>query len=83
MKGMTKSNSTGETINIKNHTTGTLESIVSAAPLGTNLGLYHFLWMLLRGEFLVSRGAVFPALQSLGLETDEVRRSWTAMRYRS
>lgn len=37
--------------------------------------------MLLRGELLESRGAVFPALQSLGLDEDEVRRSWAAMRY--
>lgn len=37
--------------------------------------------MLLRGELLESRGAVFPALQALGLEADEVRRSWAAMRY--
>ena len=39
--------------------------------------------MLLRGELLESRGAVFPALQSLGLDADEVRRSWAAMRYGS
>jgi len=39
--------------------------------------------MLLRGELLASRGAIFPALSSLGLENDEVRRSWAAMRYGS
>jgi len=58
-----------------------LEDLVEALPIGTNLGLYHFLWMLLRGELLASRGAIFPALSSLGLETAEVRRSWAAMRY--
>lgn len=39
--------------------------------------------MLIRGELLASRGAVFPALFSLGLDNGEVRRSWAAMRYGS
>ncbi len=39
--------------------------------------------MRLRGELLASRGAIFPALSSLGLEATEVRRSWAAMRYGS
>lgn len=60
-----------------------MEDLVEALPIGTNLGLYNFLWMLLRGELLASRGAVFPALSSLGLEDAEVRHSWAAMHYGS
>ena len=60
-----------------------MEELVEALPIGTNLGLYNFLWMLLRGELLASRGAIFPALSSLGLESSAVRRSWAAMRYGS
>lgn len=39
--------------------------------------------MLLRGNLLASRGAIFPALSSLGLEDAQVRRSWASMRYGS
>ncbi len=60
-----------------------MTGLVESLPIGTNLGLYHFLWMLLRGELLASRGAIFPALASLGLEDSAVRRSWAAMRYGS
>jgi hypothetical protein len=60
-----------------------LEELVAPLPIGTNLGIYNFLWMLLRGELLASRGAIFPALSALGLEDAEVRRSWAAMRYGS
>lgn len=49
--------------------------------MGTNLGIYQFLWMLVSGALLASRGAVFPALQSLGLGPAEVRRAWAAFRY--
>ena len=60
-----------------------MEELVAPLPIGTNLGIYNFLWMLLRGELLASRGAIFPALSALGLEDAEVRRSWAAMRYGS
>ena len=49
--------------------------------MGTNLGIYRFLWMLVSGALLTSRGAIFPALQSLGLEPAAVRRAWAAFRY--
>lgn len=39
--------------------------------------------MLLSGKLLSSRGAIFPALLSVGLTDEEVRRSWAAMRYGS
>lgn len=37
--------------------------------------------MLVSGALLSSRGALFPALQSIGLKAAEVRRSWVAFRY--
>ncbi|MFC1879491.1 hypothetical protein ACFLZW_06215 [Chloroflexota bacterium] len=73
----------GETINIKNHTTGTLAAIVEKQPIGTNLALYQFLWMLVSGALHDSRGALFPALKPIGLSDEEVRRAWSGMRYGS
>jgi hypothetical protein len=37
--------------------------------------------MLVSGALHDSRGAMFPALHSLGLQDEEVRRAWAAMRY--
>lgn len=37
--------------------------------------------MLVSGALHDSRGALFPALKSIGLKDDEVRRAWAAMRY--
>ena len=37
--------------------------------------------MLVSGALHDSRGAMFPALKSIGLQDDEVRRAWAAMRY--
>jgi len=37
--------------------------------------------MLVSGALLSSRGALFPALQSVGLKETEVRRAWAAFRY--
>jgi len=54
---------------------------VKDLPIGTNLALYQFLWMLVSGALLSSRGALFPALQAIGLKKAEVRRSWAAFRY--
>jgi hypothetical protein len=55
-----------------------LAQLVEALPLGTNLGLLHFLWMLVSGNLLESRGAIFPALQRMGLNEAESRRAWAA-----
>jgi len=63
------------------YTTQTLAAIVESLPIGTNLALYQFLWMLVSGALLASRGALFPALQSMGLGAAEVRRTWAAFRY--
>jgi len=37
--------------------------------------------MLVSGALLSSRGALFPALQSIGLNEAEIRRAWAAFRY--
>jgi hypothetical protein len=55
--------------------------VVDGVPLGTNLGLFHLLWMLLSGRLLQSRGAVIPGLAALGLAADAVRRCWAALAY--
>jgi hypothetical protein len=60
-----------------------LEAVVEKLPIGTNLALYQFLWMLISGALHNSRGAMFPALKSIGLTDKEVRRAWAAMRYGS
>jgi hypothetical protein len=56
-------------------------TVTEGLPIGTNLALLHFLWMQLSGALLPSRGALFPALQAIGLEPAEVRRAWAAFRF--
>src|SRR5215831_15609153 len=58
-----------------------LSRIVQHVPVGTNLGLFHVLWMLLSGRLLLSRGAVIPGLAALGLAAEAVRRAWAALAY--
>lgn len=58
-----------------------LSRVVQRVPLGTNLGLFHCLWMLLSGRLLLSRGAVIPGLAALGLADEAVRRAWAALAY--
>jgi len=53
-------------------------AITQSLPIGTNLALLHFLWMQLSGALLPSRGALFPALQAIGLSPAAVRRAWAA-----
>ena len=55
-----------------------LAQLVEALPIGTNLGMRHFLWALVSGNLLESRGAIFPALQRMGLDETESRRAWAA-----
>jgi hypothetical protein len=55
-----------------------LAQVVEGVPIGTNLGLLHMLWMLVSGQLLFSRGALFPALQRMGLSAPAVRRAWAA-----
>jgi hypothetical protein len=58
-----------------------LSRVVQHVPIGTNLGLFHCLWMLLSGRLLLSRGAVIPGLAALGLAAEAVRRAWAALAY--
>jgi len=55
--------------------------VLISVPLGTNLGLFYLLFAILSGRLLASRGALFPALQDLGLPKDAVRRSVAALAY--
>lgn len=57
--------------------------LTAGLPIGTNLGLLHFFWMQISGMLLPSRGALFPALQALGLAPAGTRRAWAAFRYGS
>ncbi len=54
-------------------------AVVSALPIGTNLGLLHMLWMLVSGRLLTTRGALFPGLSEAGLAPGESRRAWAAL----
>ena len=58
-----------------------LGAILADVPVGTNLGLFWLLWALISGRFLLSRGAVFPALADGGMPADAVRRSGAALAY--
>jgi hypothetical protein len=58
-----------------------LGAIVADVPIGTNRGLFWLLWALISGRFLLSRGAVFPALADGGLPAAAVRRSGAALTY--
>jgi hypothetical protein len=56
-------------------------TLLAPLTLGTNLGLLHVLWALVSGALFPSRGALFPALQAIGLRPAETRRAWAALRY--
>lgn len=61
--------------------TSLLRTLLRRVPIGTNLGLFHLFWALLAGRFLLSRGAIFPALADLGLPKEAVRRAAAALTY--
>ena len=63
-----------------NHTISVLSILVQNLPIGTNLALLQFLWMMVSGSLLPSRGAIFPGLKLIGLEDAAIRRAWTAFR---
>ena len=56
-------------------------AVTQDLPIGTNLGLTHFLWMQVSGALLPARGALFPALQTIGLLPPAIRHAWAAFRY--
>ena len=62
------------------HTMNILVALTKDLPVGANLALLQFLWMLVSGALLPQRGALFPALQSTGLSEQAVRRAWAAFR---
>jgi hypothetical protein len=62
------------------HTMNKLVALTEGLPVGTNLALLQFLWMLVSGALLPQRGAIFPALQSIGLSEQATRRAWAAFR---
>jgi hypothetical protein len=57
-----------------------LVALTQGLPVGTNLALLQFIWMLVSGALLPQRGAIFPALQSTGLSAQATRRAWAAFR---
>ena len=62
------------------HTIHILVGLTKDLPVGTNLALLHFFWMLVSGALLPQRGAIFPALQAIGLSEAATRRAWAAFR---
>lgn len=54
--------------------------MLESLPIGTNFALLQFMWMLVSGHLLQSRGALFPALKAAGLSDAGVRRAWAAFR---
>jgi hypothetical protein len=58
-----------------------LQAVLQQVPAGTNLALLQLLWSMLNGSFLISRGAIFPAMKASGFDDNEIRRGWAAMRY--
>ena len=77
---LTKTDFTGEPITMTNHIITVLCALMQNLPVGTNLALLQFLWMLVSGALLPNRGAIFPALKSIGLSDEETRRAWVAFR---
>lgn len=63
-----------------NHIITVLCILMHNLPVGTNLALLQFEWMLVSGALLSNRGAIFPALKSIGLSDEETRRAWVAFR---
>lgn len=60
------------------YTLKVLMPLVESLPVGTNGGLLHCFWALVSGALLPQRGALIPALQSIGLSPAATRRAWAA-----
>jgi hypothetical protein len=63
-----------------NDTITVLSELLKSLPVGTNLALLQFLWMMVSGALLPQRGALFPALKATGLTDEATRRAWAAFR---
>lgn len=63
-----------------NHTIAVLVKLTQGLPIGTNLAMLHFMYMLVSGGLLPNRGAMFPGLKSIGLSDGAIRRAWVAFR---
>ena len=63
-----------------NHTIAVLSALLEDLPIGTNLALLHFMWMLVSGALLPNRGAMFPALKATRISDAAIRRAWVAFR---
>ena len=61
-----------------NDTIGVLIILTQGLPVGTNLAMLHFMFMLVSGALLPNRGAMFPGLKSIGLSDAATRRAWAA-----
>ena len=57
-----------------------LAGLFKNLPIGINLGLLQFMWMLVNGALLSNRGALFPARKAWGHSGAAVRRAWAAFR---
>lgn len=66
---------------MQDYTLETLSTLVQDLRVGTNKAMLHFMWMLVSGALLPHRGALHPALQSIGLDDAACRRAWTAFGY--
>ncbi len=55
--------------------------VVQVVPLGTKISLTRLLWAMGQGSFLVSRGAIHSGLAASDFAVEEIRRSWSALRY--
>jgi hypothetical protein len=52
-----------------------LVALTKGLPIGNNLALLQFLWMLVSGALLPQRGAIVPALNAIGLSDPATRRA--------
>lgn len=59
------------------------QEIVKQAPIGTNLALYGGLMTMMSGAMLGSRGALIPALHSVGFDREASMRIWQGLAHGS
>jgi hypothetical protein len=76
-----KEDNPSRAITMHHNTLKVLSRVTESLPIGTSLSLLHFLWMLVSGALLPSRGGLFPALKGIGLSDGATRRAWGAFRY--